>query len=626
MAKARAKKKDETQDLPLDDGGVMVPTRGIEALGIGMLILALGLCFALFSFDPGDAGGRGNLVGPLGSGAARVILGGIGVAGYVVGLLGVGLAGATLFGRVRWPSPLATVSAASLMIGVCVLAQLVVGEPAVLGHPAGGALGLALSGLLRGVAGPAGAGLCGVGLVLLGVIGISNLSFSLALQEGFRALRFVGAALTGRLQVWREASAVARQREAELVDAARSRRAQARMEQDERARLLQESLDEKRRVAVLKATAKAEEKALKKIAALEAKQRVEQALSPSGEAEAAPDDMAEDAAVVASEATAASEAETDGFARPGPEVVAAAEAEADEEMQDALLSPAAVAPEAPQVILRAAPATPAAPEPVTVAFDVQPSADVIEDIDRRTRRPGPAAEPPVIVAAPSVIEELEEDDDEVDSASELPSARPAQVDDEASTGELVIHERKACEAHFEDEDAVAHAPPEVEEAKPVYELPPHQPPGLRGRGPRAGGLLDLEGQGHPAGGEAQDLRGGRQGDRHPARSGGDHVRVSARAGGEGLQDPEPLRRHRHEHGGGAGAHRGPHPGPRGGGHRAAQRQARERLPEGGHRPRPLQEVVVAVDPGPGQGRRGRGAGAEPPEDAAPVDRGHHRLR
>ncbi|MCB9650361.1 MAG: DNA translocase FtsK 4TM domain-containing protein [Deltaproteobacteria bacterium] len=182
MAKARAKKTEETSDLPVDDDGMMVvPSRGIEALGIGMLILALGLCFALFSFDPGDAAGRGNLVGPLGSGVARTILGGIGVAGYVVGLLGVALAGATLFGRVRLPSPLAAVSAASLMIGTCVLAQLVVGEPAVLGHPAGGALGLVLSELLRGVAGPAGAALFGVGLVLLGVIGISNLSFSLAL-------------------------------------------------------------------------------------------------------------------------------------------------------------------------------------------------------------------------------------------------------------------------------------------------------------------------------------------------------------------------------------------------------------------------------------------------------------
>ncbi len=504
---ARAKKKDDGASAPATDAGIIVPSRGLEALGIAMLIAAFGLCLSLFSFDPTDTGAS-NLVGPLGYGVASIILGGIGVAGYVAGLMCVGLAAATLFGKVRWPSFLAVGSALGITVGACLLAQLVVGAPDVLGYPAGGALGAVLAALLQGVAGPAGAALVGMGLVMLGILGVTNLSFSFALQEGFRFIRFIGAALTGRLGIWREAQVAARQRESELVEAARSRRAQAQMEEDERARLLSEDLEEKKRLAVLKATAKAEEKALKKIAALDAKERVERdaeevaaAAVPSALPQPVESSMPNTPEVAAPEpspqALAFSEASTDGFEVQDADIASAAAVEvptpAPEAVEVGLPGPAAE----PEIIIRdrrapvdldddlglQGPAGGSLVEDSTEAFDVQPSADVIEELDRRTHLPGHAPAPEVdpsqvaaaaaaaaakaaveasaaaLAAGPIVAR------DGCDLATpDVPPASPPP--DEA----MVIHERKEAGPDFHD-DGPQLVEPEAPE-KPVYELPP----------------------------------------------------------------------------------------------------------------------------------------------------------
>lgn len=492
MAKARTKKKEEVAPSASEASDLIVPSRGLEALGIAMLIFALGLCLSLFSFDPSDSGAA-NLVGPLGVSVARVILGGIGVAGYVVGLLCVGLAGATLFGRVRWPSLLSIASALGITVGACLLAQLLVGELDVLGYPAGGLVGALLSDILQGVAGPAGAALVGMGFVLLGVLGITELSFSYALQEGFRFIRFLTAAVTGRLGVWREAQVAARQRETELVEAARSRRAQAQMEEDERARLLSEDLEEKKRLAVLKATAKAEEKALKKIAALDAKERVQRdaaevldAISPPGDDAAA--DVPEPAPPPAPSPepeVAASEAETDGFE------VQDADIDAQDRLHEVTPSPEEMAvglpgPGAePEIIIRdhAQPRFDEEDAEPTEAFEVQPSADVIEEMDRRTQLPGPAegasARPEPTPPEPEVAESQVP----IIEARPARTRRTADVPPESDAPEdaehLVIHERKKMEADFND-DAPQLVEPEAPE-KPVYELPAIQ-------------LLDYEGE------------------------------------------------------------------------------------------------------------------------------------
>ncbi|MCB9650362.1 MAG: hypothetical protein H6730_27815 [Deltaproteobacteria bacterium] len=106
-----------------------------------------------------------------------------------------------------------------------------------------------------------------------------------------------------------------------------------------------------------------------------------------------------------------------------PAIVSAlpVEADDDEEVGEVVLS------SEPQVVL------PRVAEPATVAFEVQPSADVIDDIDRRTQLPAPArrAEPEVVVAAPSIIEEVEDDEEDEgyedeEALSEAPArARPA---------------------------------------------------------------------------------------------------------------------------------------------------------------------------------------------------------
>lgn len=503
MAKARTKKKPTettTGSMRPTAADAAPPGRALEALGIAMLLGALALCFALFSFDPTDPSGAQNLVGPLGVGVAGAILGGIGVAGYVVSLLCVGLAGATLFGKVRWPSFLAVAAALGITVGACLLAHLVVGDSGALGHPAGGVVGLVLGELLVSIAGPAGAALCGVGLVLLGVLGISNLSFSVAMQEGFQGLARAGRAAGGRLQVWREASAAARQREAELVEAARSRRAQDAMERDAREQALADDLEEKKRLAVLKATAKAEEKALAKIAALDAKARVE-----AGTDDADADDEPEAEVDAGSDAASGEVADEAAPEAAAAEPVLAAEPEVTVDADEATPDPDEVelgipGPAAePQILIRSdlpslsddlseddwdedAAAAVAdergfADEATTDAIEVVDGADAIEDIVRRTQLPAAApaetSAPGLEVSASAILDAAPEHDAaaEHDAAPEAQAAPSSPALAEAETGELVIHERKAVETDFED-DAGPIKLPKQQPEKPVFELPP----------------------------------------------------------------------------------------------------------------------------------------------------------
>ncbi len=262
--------KNQDSSLPAaSTTGVQLPARRLEALGVGLVVLALALCFALFSFVPGDSGGA-NLVGPVGATLADWVLGGVGAVGYVVALIALVLAGGALLGRVRLPSPLSVISGVALVLGATILAQLIVGSDGYFGHPAGGMVGLFLSELLMGVVGPAGSALAGVAVVLLGVLGITDWSLSRALSDMLRLARFMGRATVGRASVAVTARKAGKLREEEIIESARSRRAQAKIDEAERERSLQASLEEKKRIAVLKATAKAEERAAKKLAKEEA--------------------------------------------------------------------------------------------------------------------------------------------------------------------------------------------------------------------------------------------------------------------------------------------------------------------------------------------------------------------
>ncbi len=443
MARARAKKskpQDSSSQIALDGR----PNRRLEALGLLMLGGALALCFAIFSFDPQDASGTGNLVGPLGVELARLVLGGVGVIGYLAALACVAFAGATLLGRLRIPSLLSLISGLSITLGVCVLAHLLVDGSDLLGHPAGGALGAVLGMLLREFAGPAGAALFGALFFLLGVLGISNLSFSEALKDAGRLLRFLGKSVTGRATIWVEAKSAAKKREVEIMESARSQRAQAKLDQKAREEALRDKLEEKARVAVLKATAKAEEKALKKLAAQEAKSRVENA-------------------VVDTE-------ETERMEVPSVKPLEAPdEFEESEEPEDVAEAVEVAEPsEPPQIVVHPSvaeeveePDVSEEETPVEIVAKVQtrPAADVIEEVD---------------TAQIELAEEVQREAPSTGLSMELPAQAelrpiPSGGAQPSGLGPVII-ERQAVEVEF-DEDAIA-VEPEQEPVKLEYELPP----------------------------------------------------------------------------------------------------------------------------------------------------------
>lgn len=428
-------------------------SRSIEAIGVVMLIGALFLCFALFSFDPGDLGGKRNLVGPIGVRMADALLAGIGLAGYLAAVVLVIAAGSVIVGRVMRPRLVAALSVPGIVLALTMLAHLLYGERVALGHPAGGAVGAVTTELLASGVGRPGAALVAVGLLLLGILGVSDLSLGAALRDGYRAGRWCVIHLLGWIEASRAASRAAVHRETELVEAERSRRAQAKLEAAENEHRLKEGLEEKKRVMVLKATAKAEERALAKIAALDVKERIAE---ERARAEAA------------ARETASAEPEV-GRVRPGDED---GESLGEDEARDL---------EAP---IRLGIPGPGA-EPKIVIQDAADPAQVLEQIDRQLGERDAGAF-----------------DRGGDAEGEAEGGGAVSIEGDASRssgepageGGIMIHERK----HVEPDLAVLQgdlplSPVEPKATKRIYQMPPIN-------------LLDYEGKPpEPIDGEA--LRG-----------------------------------------------------------------------------------------------------------------------
>ena len=165
---------EEEVDLLEESFEEPIPSRALEALGLTLMLAAVGLCFALLSFDPADRTGDNNLLGQLGLGLADRIFAAIGVVGYVAALFSVAAAGAALFGKLRKPSFVSILSGAAIVVAASVVAQQI-GEP-VLGKPPGGSLGESVGGWLMEMIGPAGSALATIGALVLGLMGLADAS------------------------------------------------------------------------------------------------------------------------------------------------------------------------------------------------------------------------------------------------------------------------------------------------------------------------------------------------------------------------------------------------------------------------------------------------------------------
>ncbi len=442
------------------------PNRALEAFGVVLMVLALGLCLAIFTYESKDHSGSSNLVGPVGHALADAVLGAVGIGGYLAALVSILIAGATILGRIKVPSPLSFLSIASLTIGATILGEQIFSAKAWFGHPTGGMVGVVLTELLGSLVGLGGTFLVASGLILLSLMGLTHLSPSRLLDSSLALLRGMGIVAGSQVKIWNEARDAGAAREEELIDAARSSRAQAELQKTQKEAALRESLKEKQRIAVLKATAKAEERALKKIASLEAKSRVEAQADTPEEQEPAPevvvagaDRVSEtpvEAPAVASEKPATSPQESSS----GPEVVALD-----------IPGPAA--------------------EPEVVIGNLQNSADIIDAIDSASRLPE-KQEIPVVQAPPAAKEAVSSidatsqivDEAPVDSsepvAEKLAAAKKpvAEFADKPPEGEdgPMIHERKQVEVEFDDEVPKSGALKALKRAlkkeKKVYELPP----------------------------------------------------------------------------------------------------------------------------------------------------------
>ena len=283
---SKGKSTPPAAEVALDPG----QQRRMEAAGVILLVFAAGLFFALLTFDPSDAAGADNLVGPVGARVAQFLIGGVGVLGYVVAAVTVIGGGWVLLGKARWPRWLAALSALGMVLSTTILAHLVSPDAALFGQSAGGVVGAVTAELLRSVIGPAGAALAAVGLLLVCLLGAADISFGAAVRDTRRLTRWAGTFLRGTVDRWLEAREIEKAREAEVLAEEQVRRNEVEAERQTKERKLKEKLDEKKRLAVLKATAKAEEKALAKIAAAEAKARIEAEL----EAELDEDDEEEE--------------------------------------------------------------------------------------------------------------------------------------------------------------------------------------------------------------------------------------------------------------------------------------------------------------------------------------------
>ena len=397
----------------------VAPGRRFELVGLGLLLVALALGFALWSFDP--HGEERNLVGPAGQHLAGFVLGAVGVLGYALVAAAVLMAGLAIFGHLHAVSTLRMVSAGILGIGVCLLAQLLAGEDLVRGYPAGGLVGLVLCEALRAGVGPAGSVLTAVGAVLAGVLGLTGWSLARALRDGWVGLRGLVWDLADRIELAWAAREAARAREAELMEAARL---ENEMVEEEAARVRAEAQEAVRARVLLAATARAED-------------RVRQRLSGMA-------DVPSDGPAVIVDPRVA---DTTGFA------VYSADVPAD----------------AAQVIAeidRAGQAGSDVPRSSS-GIHVHPS-DILRDEtgpteawDIKSVVPQEVSESPR-PSAPPAEERVPEPED---------SSGPAEAVEDPDDSDVVIHERKEAAASFEDgDDSIEIEPPEPE--KPVYQLPP----------------------------------------------------------------------------------------------------------------------------------------------------------
>ena len=276
---ARAKKEKATKKKRKPEAEVITEGgrgRGMEAFGVMGMTMAGALMFALISFDPTDHSGQSNLVGPIGSVIARFLISTIGVLGYVfVAAVGI-FAGAVIVGKARWPRPVAMASTAGMTLATTTLAHLALGNDTVFGYSAGGLIGAFTGELMRSFIGPAGAGLLAAGFFAVCLIGAADMSFGAAMSDTGKALRWVGMQIWARVDIIRAANEAAREREAEVFANAEQRKIEVQSKREEKERALIDKLEEKKRLAIIKARAKAEERALAKIAADEAKAKIQE--------------------------------------------------------------------------------------------------------------------------------------------------------------------------------------------------------------------------------------------------------------------------------------------------------------------------------------------------------------
>ena len=182
--------KSSASGLWTEDGRLI--ERRAEALGIVSVVLAVALCFALFSFDPGDLSGKRNLVGPVGALLARLLFQGLGVIGYLAVTLPIVFAFLLILGRAGRPSLVAIISFFGVVWSSAVIAGLVFRGAQVFGYPPGGSLGLFSGALLQSFVGPVGAALFALGVLFLGVLGLSWVSPGQALRDLARSMVWFG--------------------------------------------------------------------------------------------------------------------------------------------------------------------------------------------------------------------------------------------------------------------------------------------------------------------------------------------------------------------------------------------------------------------------------------------------
>ena len=500
VARKRSKGSERPSAVPEETG-----SRGREVVGLAMLLMALGLCFALFSYEPGDAQGKRNLVGPLGAWVAATVLRAVGIIGYLTGIAAVLFAGIVLFGRLRWPSFRSIVAVVSIVTGGAILAHLWAVDAGPTPYPPGGLLGLVLGSLLRREAGPAGALLAGLGLVSIGLVTTFRISVRRAVTSGFGWLRRGAHDIWLRYRIGRDARRAARQRQRELLEAAQEEREESKRKARLQEQARRQAFDERARVAVLKATARAEERALAQI-------ETERSVVWSPASSSSPGGASATASRAGPSPSASRAGPSPSASRAGPSP-SASRAGTSPSASRAGASRPGVDPEGPSTLPPAPisvdvglPSQRSGPAPIIDASLIddeddflssgpavlEDAADVVDRIDRgetvtEERVPSvlPSADEEDIEDAEVEPIDDEEEEEAIDGeVSDLVEALQADDGDEDEPSEeldedLIIHERKAMETDFADEPSqrVASAP-----QRPAFVLPPIN-------------LLDYEGDG-----------------------------------------------------------------------------------------------------------------------------------